>query len=146
MEVLAIACEILRRLDLDGKYVITLNDVEIFNGIAETLAFDARARDEFRQLMDGRNESDLDAFLTPHVPAHERRAFSRLIQLSGKHETFERARQVITNPRSRVALDRLEDLWRLIDSLSLSDRFEIDFGDVSRIDYYTGLTFKIYVA
>ena len=25
------------------------------------------------------------------------------------------------------------------------DQFEIDLGDVSRLDYYTGLTFKIYV-
>jgi ATP phosphoribosyltransferase regulatory subunit len=29
--------------------------------------------------------------------------------------------------------------------LSLSELFEIDLGDVSRLDYYTGLTFKIYV-
>ena len=33
----------------------------------------------------------------------------------------------------------------MIESLGLADRFEIDLGDVSRLDYYTGLTFKIYV-
>jgi ATP phosphoribosyltransferase regulatory subunit len=145
MEVLAIACEILNRLGLNGKYVITLNDVEIFNGIAENLGFDSGARDQLRLLMDGRNQADLESFLTPHVPAHERHAFSKLIRLSGKQETFEAARRVITNSRSQLALDRLESLWRLVDDLSLSDRFEIDFGDVSRIDYYTGLTFKIYI-
>jgi ATP phosphoribosyltransferase regulatory subunit len=145
IEVLAIACEILSRLGLDGKYVITLNDAEIFNGIAENLALDDDARAELRELMDGRNQGDLESFLTPHLPAHDRIAFSKLIQLSGKHETFDRACQVITNPRSRRALDRLENLWRTIEALSLSDRFEIDFGDVSRIDYYTSLTFKVYV-
>jgi ATP phosphoribosyltransferase regulatory subunit len=39
----------------------------------------------------------------------------------------------------------LEHLWTVIESLELTDRFEIDLGDVSRLDYYTGLTFKIYV-
>ena len=145
MEVLAIACEILNRLGLNGKYVITLNDVEIFNGIAENLGFDSGARDQLRLLMDRRNQADLEYFLTPHVPAQEGHAFSKLIQLSGKQETFAAARTVITNSRSQVALDRLERLWRLIEDLALSDRFEIDFGDVSRIDYYTGLTFKIYI-
>ena len=145
MEVLAIACEILDRLGLNGKYIITLNDVEIFNGIAENLGFDPGARNQLRQLMDGRNQADLESFLAPHVPAQERHAFSKLIRLSGKHETFAAARKVITNSRSQRALDRLDSLWRLIDLLSLTDRFEIDFGDVSRIDYYTGLTFKIYI-
>src|SRR6185436_10340492 len=32
-----------------------------------------------------------------------------------------------------------------IETLGLSDCFEIDLGDVARLDYYTGLTFKIYV-
>lgn len=145
LEVMAIASEILDRLGLDGKYVITLNDVEIFNGIAENLGLDPGARDELRLLVDSRNAADIECFLAPHVSASERIAFSKLIRLSGKQETFDRARQVITNSRSRMALDRLQSLWRVIDSLSLSDRFEIDFGDVSRIDYYTGLTFKTYI-
>jgi ATP phosphoribosyltransferase regulatory subunit len=43
------------------------------------------------------------------------------------------------------ALDALETLWRVLESLSLSHAFEIDLGDVSGLDYYTGLTFKMYV-
>ncbi len=37
MEVLAIVCEVLERLDLNRHCLITLNDVEVFNGIAEQL-------------------------------------------------------------------------------------------------------------
>jgi ATP phosphoribosyltransferase regulatory subunit len=145
MEVLTIACEVLRRLDLDRSYVITLNDVEIFHGVAEGLGFDSKSRDELRQLVDERNVADLERFLVPHASAEECRAFSHLIRLSGKRETFDKARHVITNGRSCAALDRLEKLWQMIESLSLSDLFDIDLGDVSRLDYYTGLTFKIYV-
>jgi ATP phosphoribosyltransferase regulatory subunit len=145
IEVLAIACEVLRRLHLDRAYVITLNDVEIFNGLAENLGFDSAARDHLRQLVDGRNAADLESFLTSRASVEESRTFSQLIRLSGKLETLDQARSLITNARSSAALDRLENLWRIIDSLALTDHFEIDLGDVSRLDYYTGLTFKVYI-
>ncbi len=145
LEVLAIAAEVLRRLSLDRKVVITLNDVEVFNGVAESLGFEPGARDDLRELVDGGNVADLKCFLTAHASPEECQSFSQLIRLSGRLETLDQARLVITNARSRAALDRLESLWRIIESLGISDHFEIDLGDVSRLDYYTGLTFKIYI-
>lgn len=145
LEVLAIAAEFLRRLDLEGSYAITLNDVGIFNGVAERLRLDATSREEMRQLIDVRNAADLERFLAPYTSAAEAQSFAQLMQLSGKGETLELARSVISNDQSRTALDRLEGLWNVIGSLDLTDSFEIDLGDVARLDYYTGLTFKIYV-
>src|SRR5712691_7584325 len=55
MEVLAIVCEALERLDLHRHSLITLNDVEVFNGIAEHLKLRAEARNEMRDLVDRRN-------------------------------------------------------------------------------------------
>jgi ATP phosphoribosyltransferase regulatory subunit len=145
MEVLAIASEILKRLDFDD-YLITLNDVGIFNGIAKRLALDSGPRDEMRQLVDSRNAADLERFLLNHSFADEERtALARLTQLSGKRETLEGARSVITNGGSSEALDRLDRLWPMIEELGLAKHFEIDLGDVARLDYYTGLTFNIYV-
>lgn len=145
LEVLAIASEFLHRLDLGGNYSITLNNVEVFNGVAERLALDPISREEMRHLIDVRNAADLERFLKPYAPAEDRRAFAQLMQLSGKRETLDWARRVISNARSSSALDCLEGLWTVIESLNLTTSFEIDLGDVSRLDYYTGLTFKIYV-
>ena len=145
LEVLVIAAEFLRRLDLEGNYAITLNDVGIFNGVAERLKLDPTSREEMRQLIDVRNAADLERFLTPYTCVEEAQAFAQLMQLSGKRESLDLARRVISNEQSRVALDRLESLWDVIESLGLTTCFEIDFGDVARLDYYTGLTFKVYV-
>jgi ATP phosphoribosyltransferase regulatory subunit len=98
-----------------------------------------------RQLIDVRNAADLERFLTSYISAGEAQAFAQLMQLSGKRESLDLARSVISNEQSRAALDRLESLWNVIDSLNLTDSFEIDLGDVARLDYYTGLTFKVYV-
>ena len=145
LEVLAIAVEFLSRLNLGGNYSITLNDVGIFKGVAERLELAPTSLEEMRQLIDVRNTADLERFLAAHASAEEGRAFAQLTQLSGKRETLDWARRVISNGQSCAALDRLEGLWKVIESLGLTDCFEIDLGDVSRLDYYTGLTFKIYV-
>src|SRR4030095_13991411 len=146
MEILAIICEVLQRLNLDRQALITLNDVEVFNGIAEQLKLDPDARDKMRDLVDARNAADLERLLTRYSSAADAKAFAQLVRLSGKLSILSEARRLITNPRSGLALDRLERLWSVIETLQLADRFEIDLADVSRLDYYTGLTFKIYVS
>jgi ATP phosphoribosyltransferase regulatory subunit len=145
LEVLVIASEFLRLLDLDGDYAITLNDVGIFNGVAERLQLNPSSREEMRQLIDVRNAADLERFLKPYTSAEEAQAFAQLVQISGKRESLDVARFVISNEQSRAAINRLESLWDVVDSVGLADSFEIDLGDVARLDYYTGLTFKIYV-
>jgi ATP phosphoribosyltransferase regulatory subunit len=98
-----------------------------------------------RGFIDSRNATDLKQFLLQFASPEESARFAELIQLSGKSEVFGAARQVITNQRSCAALDRLERTWAVIDSRNLSDRFEVDLGDVSELDYYTALNFKIYL-
>jgi ATP phosphoribosyltransferase regulatory subunit len=146
LEVLVIAAETLKRLGLDGEFCITLNSVEVFNGIAEQLALDGDARERMRSLIDVRDAASLRQFLdTFGAGLKDRDVFARLTQLSGKREILDKGRSVITNPRSMAALDALDNLWVVIKSLGLSDSFEIDLGDVSGLDYYTGLVFKIYI-
>jgi ATP phosphoribosyltransferase regulatory subunit len=128
LEVLRLASEILSRLDLQSTYCITINHVEIFNGIAAELDLDPPAREELRRLIDTRETTLL-----------------QLPQLTGKRDVLEAARKVIRNHRSLAALDSLQDLWSEIESLGLENEFEIDLGDVPNLDYYTGLTLKIFV-
>jgi ATP phosphoribosyltransferase regulatory subunit len=145
IETLAIAAEVLQRLGLADRFTITLNDVQIFNGIAESLALDAVTRERMRQLIDIRDTAELRRFLAPLAADSETRAFAQLVERPGKSEILAEARRLITNTRSADALGRLARLWSVVEALGLADRFEIDLGDLSGLDYYTGLTFKIYV-
>jgi ATP phosphoribosyltransferase regulatory subunit len=143
---LAIAAEILSRLGLQQSYCITINSVEIFNGIAANLDLDDASREQMRQLIDTRESAELQRFLTSYkTSAEERSLFARLTQLTGKREMLNEARLVITNPRSVAALNALAALWSVIESVGLQNTFEIDLGDVSSLDYYTGLSFKVFV-
>jgi ATP phosphoribosyltransferase len=100
-----------------------------------------------RQIVSVRDAAELEDFLASRgADAAEAAAFARLVQLPGARELIDEARRVFVNHRSSDALDALDDLWRTVERAGLSDDFEIDLGDVSGLDYYTGLTFKIYVA
>ena len=146
VESLMIVAETFKRLELAEKYCVTLNNVEVFNGVAEHLALSDEAREQLRGLIDARDTSGLMALLTElRVDEKEREMFARVTRLSGRRLILDEARGVVTNPRSRAALDRLEQIWNFIEAEGLAGRFEIDLGDVSGLDYYTGLLFKIYI-
>lgn len=144
LEVLRLAAEILTRLDLQSSYCITINNVEIFNGIAAQLDLDTTVREQLRRLIDTRETAELHRFLQ-NYSTNDGRAFAQLAQLTGKRAVLSAARDVIENDRSLAALNALEELWTEIELLGLQNVFEIDLGDVPSLDYYTGLTLKIYV-
>lgn len=144
LEMLRLAAEILARLNLESRYCITINNVEIFNGVAAQMNLSPAAREELRRLIDTRAAAELQRFLQDY-DSRDGRAFSQPAQLTGKRDVIQTARGSITNERSLAALDSLDALWSEIEALGLQDSFEIDLGDVSSLDYYTGLSLKIFV-
>lgn len=144
LEMLRLAAEILARLELESRYCITINNVEIFNGVAAQMNLSSSAREELRRLIDTRAAAELQRFLQGY-DSGEGQAFSQPAQLTGKRAVLETARKLITNGRSLAALNVLDELWSEIETLGLQDAFEIDLGDVSSLDYYTGLSLKIFI-
>lgn len=146
LEILRLATEILNQLGLENAFCLTINSVEIFNGLADHSSLDVNLRDELRRLIDSRDAAELESFFNAHPVASETRvAFSQLMKLNGKGDVLRDARSFITNPRSIAALNSLDHLWQQIESLDLASSFEVDLADVSSLDYYTGLSFKIFV-
>ncbi|HEX8558902.1 MAG TPA: ATP phosphoribosyltransferase regulatory subunit [Pyrinomonadaceae bacterium] len=145
LEVLAVAAEVLERLGLGGAYRVTLNHAGVFNGVAEQLGLDAEAREEMRLLVDARDAAALEEFLRGlgRSGATAGRA-GRLARLACAGGVPEGARELLTNERSRAALEELGALRAVVESLGLGESFSVDLADVSGLDYYTGLVFKVY--
>ncbi|MDX6710683.1 MAG: histidyl-tRNA synthetase [Blastocatellia bacterium] len=147
VEMIAIVLEILKKLGFESGLKITLNNVEIFNGIAENLGMDPVARSHMRTLVDLRDSAELERFLRRYTDSkNEREVFARLTQLAGRSEIIAEALQVIDNARSVKALKSLDELWKVVERLGFSEHCEVDLGDVSGLDYYTGTVFKVYIS
>jgi ATP phosphoribosyltransferase regulatory subunit len=142
-EVLIIAIEALRRLGIEG-FMITLGHVGFIQGIAEKLGLDEQARSQMYGIIDRKETEEFDEFLRPHASENTRESFCRLTALSGKKEILEEARSLIVNERSKAALDDLSHVYGIAEAIGIDEHIDIDLGDVGGLDYYTGLTFKIY--
>jgi ATP phosphoribosyltransferase regulatory subunit len=142
-EALVVAIEALRRLGLEG-FTITLSHVDFFNGVAERLSLDDDERRRMRELVDRREVEQLDRFLEGHADQQSRASFCRLTTLAGKREVIEEARGLVTSPKPVAALDDLSRVYGIAEEIGIASYIDIDLGDVAGLDYYTGLTFKIY--
>lgn len=142
-EVLVLAVEALRALGLD-EFKIALGHVDFFHGIAEQLRLDADERVAMSQLVDRRQTDALAEFLTRRNGVASEH-LCKLITLSGAGGVPPEARELVANPRSAGALDDLEHVYNIARAIGIDPYVEIDLGDVGGLDYYTGLTFKIYV-
>jgi ATP phosphoribosyltransferase regulatory subunit len=146
LEVLLLAAEILQRIGLGESYCVTINDVGIFNGLVGELNLDDTSRENLRRLIDTRDNTELAKSLeTLPITASTRQSIAALTQLTGKRDVLEKAQADITNQDSLAAVGKLVELWNVIESLGLEKAFEVDLADVSSLDYYTGLSFKVYV-
>jgi ATP phosphoribosyltransferase regulatory subunit len=142
LEVLLVAAEILTKIGLTNSFRITINDVGIFEAIANEANLDQASKEMMRRLIDTRDQAELSRFLDSRSLPVE---LSGLAQLTGQKDVLDRARGFIANPRAVSRLTSLESLWTTIETLGMDRFFEIDLADVSSLDYYTGLSFKVYV-
>jgi ATP phosphoribosyltransferase regulatory subunit len=146
LEVLAVAAELLERLGLRSRFCITVNHVGVFNGLARQLGLDEETREAVRRLVDARDAEGLSDLISRRADAGAPAApAARLALLSGKRAALRAARGLVPDELTESALDALECVWETVETLGLADSFEVDLGDVSGLDYYTGLIFKIYL-
>jgi ATP phosphoribosyltransferase regulatory subunit len=146
LEVLLLAAEILKSIGLGASACITINDVGILDGVVNDLKLEDSSRETLRRLIYTRASAELQTFLRQNeIDALSSNSLIELANLTGKGEVLDSARCLITNTTSLAAVDRLERLWRVVESLHITELFEIDLADVSSLDYYTGLSFKVFV-
>ena len=147
VEVLLIAAEMLTKFGLDA-FRITLSHVDFFNGLATALKMNEAQRNQLRELIDRRNSIALDAYLKANAPEMDdarRKIFCELTQIAGKAEAINQARETLRNETSRTAIEQLASIFETLTALGIDEHFDIDFGDAGGLEYYTGLTFKVYV-
>jgi ATP phosphoribosyltransferase regulatory subunit len=142
-EVLVVAIEALSRIGLDN-FTITISHVDFFNGVAEQLKLDEADRREMRQMIDRKETERLKSFLRNYTDRESCDALCRLTTLAGKRAIINEARALVTNARSVAALDDIERVHKIAEALGIDSYIDIDLSDVGELDYYTGLTFKIY--
>lgn len=141
VEVLLIAIEALQRLGI-ADFKISLGHAGFLKGIAEELGLDAPARHALGEIVDSRSRAALAGWLAArNLDRPELVAF---FNLSGNGGALREARALVAHPTVQAALDDLEHLLDVAETLDFARFLTIDFAEVGGLDYYTGMTFKIF--
>ena len=144
LEVLLIAIEALNCLGM-SDFIIVLSQVNFFNGIAEYLKLTVDEIAIFHSLVDKKNSSLLNKFLTSKLKQEESEILTNLFRTMGKVDILEQAFNFSSyNEKIANALMDLTGILEIAENLDIADYLRIDLGDVQGLNYYTGMTFKIY--
>jgi ATP phosphoribosyltransferase regulatory subunit len=147
IEILLVAADTLEALGITD-FRIALSHAGFLNGVSDYLEFADDDRSRLRELIDRRASGALEEFLearAPQIEASRRGAFCRLTQLAGKEDALQKAKEVFPGDQSLAAIDELATMYTTLAALGLEDNFDIDFGDAGELEYYTGLTFTVFV-
>lgn len=140
LEVLLVALEALRAVEVRSP-VLTLSHAGFHRALLDDSGLAADDKNRVRDLWRRRSAGDLASFLSGL--GREGDGLAEVPFLVGQ-QGLARARTLTRNPEGLTALGQLEDLVAVAVRLGLAREFQVDLGEASALDYYTGLTFRAY--
>lgn len=144
-EVLSLAVEALSSID-PKNFRIEIGNVGIFKELVAQLGVDYETAEQIRYLIVNKNYPALNDLLDTFGDSDVIRALKELPRLFGKEEVFERVEKLFINEQIKSILTDLKYVYESLLTLDIKDNLSVDLGSVNKIDYYTGLTFKGYLA
>jgi ATP phosphoribosyltransferase regulatory subunit len=144
-EMVAIAVESLKSLGFDD-FRIALGQVEFFRGIVDAAGLSGSFRDKVRHAIGKKDVSALRAILAGEsVPESIQEELLALPRLFGGREVVDEAGRLVSNDRSKKALENIAQVIAILDIYGVSDYLTIDLGEIRGLDYYTGVTMEGFV-
>jgi ATP phosphoribosyltransferase regulatory subunit len=149
-EVVALAIAALKALDL-RSFQVNLGQMAFFRSLTRGLP--GKAVVAVRDAIDHKNQARLlEALDQAGLTGNQARRLKRLPALTGGPGVLEEARELSAgltgNGGTResegagAALERLAEVYRLLQAYGVADRVILDLSEVRGMNYYTGITFR----
>lgn len=143
-EILAMVIRALKAAGLT-EFQVELGEVDFFRGLLEEAGMDEEMEEKLRELIENKNYFGVEELVMEQpIPQELKDAFLKLPELFGSLEEIQAAREFTKNPRALRAIDRLEEVNRILEYYDLSEYVSYDLGMLSQYQYYTGIIFKAY--
>lgn len=143
-ELIAMTIEALYHAGL-SDFQISIGNLEFFKGICEEAGLDEETELELREFISGKNYFGAEELLDRiHAPAKDKEALLKVGDLFGTVEILKDAKRVVTNARSKAAIERLDKLYQVLCFYRVEKYVSFDLGMLSKYNYYTGIIFKGY--
>ncbi len=129
------------------EFTIDIGQVEFFRGVMDGLPLDARMAEQVADAILRKDSSELKLLLEQSkLPDNTCEEILALPRLYGGREVLARAEKLVSNERSRRALDSLDQVLKVLDVYGVLDHVTIDLGELRGLNYHTGITFQGFLA
>lgn len=146
MEVLLLAVNALQTAGL-SIFKIALNQVDFIKGVLDEAAFSPEDRLFAEERILKKDFITLSDFVAEkNIPDAIRKFLQNMPLFIGGREILDEAARLISNEKTRHALDELRQILDEFESYGLSEFIELDLNMLGNLDYYTGLIFSGYTA
>ncbi|MGD9147791.1 MAG: ATP phosphoribosyltransferase regulatory subunit [Anaerolineae bacterium] len=143
-EVVALAIAVLEALGL-GEFQVNLGQMAFFRVLTREMPGKVLA--PIREAIDHKNRARLaDALAQGGQRGKQYNLLTRLPDLVGGPEVLEEAQDLSASlsqgTKALAALERLAEVYRLLQAYGVGERVILDLSEVRGMDYYTGITFR----
>ena len=143
-EMLAMMIEALYHAGLTD-FQVSVGNLEYFKGICAEAGLDEETELTLRELISGKNYFGAEELLeNRNVKEKDKKVLLKTSDLFGSTEALAEARKAVNNDRSLKAIERLEQVYRVLCDYGVEKYVSFDLTMLSKYNYYTGIIFKGY--
>lgn len=143
-EILATVVDCIQAVGLE-EFQIEVGEVDFFKGIIEEAGLHEEEEIVIREYIQNKNFFGLQEYVKHlDISEHLKQILVSFDQLFGGLEMLERAKGLVQNQRSLIAIDRLEKVYHALSYYHCEEHVGFDLSMLSDFKYYTGILFKGY--
>lgn len=143
-EMISLVIEALLSTGLN-RFQVSIGQVEYFKGLCEEAGLDEETEYDLRDCISGKNYfAAQELLLERGVEEPYQGRLLRVADMFGNMCSLTEAREMVNNPRSIAAIERLEKLYEVLQAYGVAEYVSFDLGMLSKYNYYTGVIFKAY--
>jgi len=141
-EVISLAVKIMREFGLDN-FMVSLNQIGIFNSLLDDSAIQAEDKDLIRKLMEKKDLVGLSRTLEK-LPISDllKETIALLPTLHGGLEVLNRLPYIEKSQNAVQAAEELMKIYAALQNMGVEKQILVDMGVLRGLDYYTGVVFE----
>ncbi|WP_175631800.1 ATP phosphoribosyltransferase regulatory subunit [Virgibacillus siamensis] len=146
-EVIALAVHALKDLGF-RSFKLEIGHAGFFKALINELNVPEEKTEQIKTFIQSKNVAELDACLGDIQADKELiEAVHSIPLLYGKPETvMERAGNITLNETMKQTLEKLKNVYELLEAYAVTDHVVFDFGLINNMNYYTGIIFQGFVS
>lgn len=127
------------------EFQVEIGQVEFFKGLIEEGNIDVDTEDKLREFINNKNFFGVSELLKSiNISDNIKKAFDSFDCLFGGLEMLDKAKSLVSNERSKTAIDRLEKVYKALSYYGYEKYIGFDLSMISNYNYYTGIIFRGY--